>query len=249
MDVPTSEAFHQLQHTGVGYGSLRCDIDRGYHHQPECAYTVDVPVREDNVLVGHSTAPSQLVGNSRGEVANLVSGCRDDQIFYTEDANVRLTQRIRRQCFNCKATETSTWRRSLLSTGKLLCNKCGLFERTHSIPRPEKFQRRKTLGSRSPLQPSLRSRKRISPDGGAVNPPHQGMYPPPLPLPAHFVDAVYPISGNLIANDMSWVSPIAPDDLSPAQVLPRYPFSERPTSYHVDRRSLSSTLSEAAIWI
>ncbi|KAH9031557.1 hypothetical protein EDB84DRAFT_1242099, partial [Lactarius hengduanensis] len=63
--------------------------------------------------------------------------------FYTEDANVRLTQRIRRRCVNCKATETSTWRRSLLSTGKLLCNKCGLFERTHSIPRPEKFQRRK----------------------------------------------------------------------------------------------------------
>ncbi|KAH8987765.1 hypothetical protein EDB86DRAFT_2808605, partial [Lactarius hatsudake] len=169
--------------------------------------------------------------------------------FYTEDANVRLTQRIHRQCFNCKATETSTWRRSLLSTGKLLCNKCGLFERTHSIPRPEKFLRRKTLGSRSPRRPSLRSRK-ISPDGGAVNPPHQGIYPSPLPLPAHFVDTVYPISGKSITNDMSWVSPIAPDDLSPPQVFPRYPFSERPTLYHVDRQSLSSTLSEAAIvWI
>ena len=124
MDIPTAEA--PLEHTGVGYGSLRCDLDRGHcHHgceffEPECGYKSGVLAMEDTVVVGHSTVPSQLVGNSRGEAANLVSGGRNDQIFYTEDANVRLTQRIRRQCFNCKTTETSTWRRSLLRTGKLV---------------------------------------------------------------------------------------------------------------------------------
>ncbi|KAI9460735.1 hypothetical protein F5148DRAFT_970317, partial [Russula earlei] len=62
---------------------------------------------------------------------------------YTDEANTKLSNRIRRQCHNCKATETSTWRRSVLSPGKLLCNKCGLFERTHAIPRPKKFPRRR----------------------------------------------------------------------------------------------------------
>ncbi|KAH9973537.1 hypothetical protein BGW80DRAFT_1127739, partial [Lactifluus volemus] len=62
---------------------------------------------------------------------------------YTDEANTKLSNRIRRQCFNCKAIETSTWRRSVLTTGKLLCNKCGLFERTHGIPRPKKFPRRR----------------------------------------------------------------------------------------------------------
>ncbi|KAJ7806849.1 hypothetical protein B0H14DRAFT_2274917, partial [Mycena olivaceomarginata] len=31
------------------------------------------------------------------------------------------------------------WRRSNSSLGKVSCNKCGLFERTHSRPRPEQF--------------------------------------------------------------------------------------------------------------
>ncbi|KAJ7826596.1 hypothetical protein B0H14DRAFT_2817037 [Mycena olivaceomarginata] len=31
------------------------------------------------------------------------------------------------------------WRRSNSSLGKVSCNKCGLFERPHSRPRPEQF--------------------------------------------------------------------------------------------------------------
>ena len=131
-----------------------------------------------------------------------------------------------------------------------LCNKCGLFERTHSLPRPEKLPRRKILGPRSPRRPSVRSRKKILPDGGAVNPPHQDIYQSPPPLPAHFVNALDPISGKSTQQDMPWASPIAPDaSLSPPQVLPCYPTPERPTLYHIDRQSLSSALSEAAVWI
>ncbi|KAM6496538.1 hypothetical protein JOM56_007011 [Amanita muscaria] len=59
--------------------------------------------------------------------------------IYTDDANTKLSDRVRRRCFNCCTTDTSTWRRSNLSPGKVLCNKCGLFERTHSRPRPEQF--------------------------------------------------------------------------------------------------------------
>ncbi|KAI0247091.1 hypothetical protein BJV78DRAFT_1076851, partial [Lactifluus subvellereus] len=65
------------------------------------------------------------------------------EVIYTDDARMKLGDGIRRQCFNCGAVETVTWRRSMLSPGKLLCNKCGLFERTHGVPRPKTFPRRR----------------------------------------------------------------------------------------------------------
>ncbi|KAI0825419.1 hypothetical protein BC629DRAFT_1254412, partial [Irpex lacteus] len=58
---------------------------------------------------------------------------------HTDDAATKLNDRVRRKCYNCRTTDTSTWRRSSLTPGKVLCNKCGLFERTHSRPRPEQF--------------------------------------------------------------------------------------------------------------
>ncbi|KAF9786467.1 hypothetical protein BJ322DRAFT_1004554, partial [Thelephora terrestris] len=60
-------------------------------------------------------------------------------VGYTDDAATKLTDRVRRKCYNCRTTDTSTWRRSNLTPGKVLCNKCGLFERTHLRPRPEQF--------------------------------------------------------------------------------------------------------------
>ncbi|KAJ7914753.1 hypothetical protein B0H13DRAFT_1611198 [Mycena leptocephala] len=80
------------------------------------------------------------------------------QVVHTDDAATKLSDRVRRRCFNCCTTDTSTWRRSNLSPGKVLCNKCGLFERTHSRPRPEQFPHKRgplassTLRSRSPPQ-------------------------------------------------------------------------------------------------
>jgi hypothetical protein len=38
----------------------------------------------------------------------------------TGNAGLRLCDRLRRQCFNCKATTTTTWRRSTLNPGKLV---------------------------------------------------------------------------------------------------------------------------------
>ncbi|KAF9021970.1 hypothetical protein BDZ89DRAFT_1115686 [Hymenopellis radicata] len=82
-------------------------------------------------------------------------------IVYTEDASTKLSDRVRRRCFNCCTTDTSTWRRSNLSPGKVLCNKCGLFERTHSRPRPEQFPHK-----RGPLSGGALSQQR-GPDPGA----------------------------------------------------------------------------------
>jgi len=249
--IPTAEAF--LEHTGVRYGNLRCDPDRYQHEcgffEPEYGCKFSVHAMEDTALVGHPIISSQLGGNSRGEFVNLFSGDQSNQIFYTQDADVKVTRRVRRQCFNCKATETSTWRRSQLSVGKMLCNKCGLFERTHFIPRPEKFPRRKTLESRSQRRLAVGSKKN-PPKGGAVNPSRQDINLPPKPFIAHFVDALDPTSEKSTLRDMPRASPIAPDaSLSPPQVFSCYPTPERPNLYHVDCQSQSSAFSDEGIWM
>ncbi|KAJ7778535.1 hypothetical protein B0H16DRAFT_1230021, partial [Mycena metata] len=58
---------------------------------------------------------------------------------HTDDAASKATQYLRRQCFTCHTTEASSWRRSTLNPGKIVCNKCGLYERTHLRARPLRF--------------------------------------------------------------------------------------------------------------
>ncbi|KAJ7447645.1 hypothetical protein FB451DRAFT_1147865 [Mycena latifolia] len=97
-------------------------------------------------------------------------------VVYTDDAATKLSDRVRRRCFNCSTMDTSTWRRSNLSPGKVLCNKCGLFERTHSRPRPEQFPHKRgqlassTLSSRSPPQPTYQQ-SRYDPPSASAPPP------------------------------------------------------------------------------
>ncbi|KAJ7040873.1 hypothetical protein C8F04DRAFT_898348, partial [Mycena alexandri] len=57
---------------------------------------------------------------------------------YTDDSGTKSSDRVWRRCFHCYTTETATCRRSNLNRGQML-NKCGLFERTHSRPRPDEF--------------------------------------------------------------------------------------------------------------
>ncbi|KAK7049765.1 hypothetical protein VNI00_005796 [Paramarasmius palmivorus] len=60
-------------------------------------------------------------------------------VQHTDDAASKETQFLRRRCFNCHTTEPPSWRRSTLNPGKIVCNKCGLYERTHLRPRPLRF--------------------------------------------------------------------------------------------------------------
>ncbi|KAJ7482417.1 hypothetical protein FB451DRAFT_975198, partial [Mycena latifolia] len=62
---------------------------------------------------------------------------------HTDDGATKLSDCVRRQCFSCCTTETRTWCRSNLSSGKVVR---GHFERTHSCPRSEQFPHK-----RSPL--------------------------------------------------------------------------------------------------
>jgi len=81
--------------------------------------------------------------DSRTRLDQRFSRIRTVGIVFTDDARKKLGDGVHRWCFNCRSTETTTWRRSSLSPGKLLCNRCGLFERTHRVPRPDKFPRRR----------------------------------------------------------------------------------------------------------
>ncbi|EKM82266.1 hypothetical protein AGABI1DRAFT_83533 [Agaricus bisporus var. burnettii JB137-S8] len=101
-----------------------------------------------------------------------VPGSQPVTIVHTDDAATKLSDRVRRRCFNCCTTDTSTWRRSNLSPGKVLCNKCGLFERTHSRPRPEQFPHK-----RGPLATStLRGRTPPSNQLPPISPPNANSY-------------------------------------------------------------------------
>ena len=41
-------------------------------------------------------------------------------IVHTDDAATKLNDRVRRKCYNCRTTDTSTWRRSSLTPGKVV---------------------------------------------------------------------------------------------------------------------------------
>ncbi|KAJ7176375.1 hypothetical protein C8R43DRAFT_557806 [Mycena crocata] len=63
---------------------------------------------------------------------------------------------LRHTCCNCHTTDSRAWRRSVLTPGEYVCNKCGLFERSHSRPRPTEFSPRKRPRTEktSPTTPS-----------------------------------------------------------------------------------------------
>ena len=64
-----------------------------------------------------------------------------------------------------------------------LCNKCGLFERTHSRPRPEQFPHK-----RGPIvQGTFKSSRSPPPSAGRL-PPISSQMPPSAPLPPHHYD-------------------------------------------------------------
>ncbi|THH14300.1 hypothetical protein EW146_g6019 [Bondarzewia mesenterica] len=97
-------------------------------------------------------------------------------VQHTDDAASKETQYLRRRCFNCSQTEPPSWRRSTLNPGKIVCNKCGLYERTHLRPRPLRFDELRTgnksrkqskAGSGSPAS-KVASLVKKEPDGDMV---------------------------------------------------------------------------------
>ncbi|KAJ7431387.1 hypothetical protein FB451DRAFT_1320366, partial [Mycena latifolia] len=128
-----------------------------------------VPYSLPGTILSPPMAPPQSQNG-----ANPNSGRGVIQVVHTDDAATKLSDRVRRRCFNCCTTDTSTWRRSNLSPGKVLCNKCGLFERIHSRPRPEQFPHK-----RGPLASSTLRSRSPPPGQGRVHPTNNRTTPRP----------------------------------------------------------------------
>ncbi|KAF8231403.1 hypothetical protein L208DRAFT_1399035 [Tricholoma matsutake] len=99
---------------------------------------------EDNppIMVPSQTAFYRAPSSSplhNGMTMSYLSPHTGLPVQHTDDAASKETQYLRRRCFNCHTTEPPSWRRSTLNPGKIVCNKCGLYERTHLRPRPLRF--------------------------------------------------------------------------------------------------------------
>jgi len=185
--------------------------------------------------LGHPLSPAQFV---------KAQDCASDEPFprfmgygkiFTDDARMKLGDGIRRQCYNCRATETTTWRRSTLSQGKLLCNKCGLFERTHAVPRPKSFPRRRR--SRPSVRPSM-----DPPAFGNEGHYHFNDPLPNIPSSSYFPDAFSTGGGATTPRDMQWMTYDIPHTSSPSShISPCHVTAEQQSTYHATFQSPTTT--------
>jgi len=88
-------------------------------------------------------------------------------VVFTDDAASKETQYLRRRCHNCQQVEPPSWRRSHLVPGKIVCNRCGLYERTHLRPRPHRFDEVRT-GSKGRKPTKQSGSRQGSPQPSAV---------------------------------------------------------------------------------
>ncbi|KAJ7574568.1 hypothetical protein C8J56DRAFT_978612 [Mycena floridula] len=163
--------LQEYPHIYAGPGIPRFEPSRyqndGHHAQNEPTHTQNEAGRYTNdgamryPTERYDVASRYTAPNEQGyHPAIPTSG----NVVYTDDATTKLSDRVRRRCFNCSTTDTSTWRRSNLNVGKVLCNKCGLFERTHARSRPEKFAQKKEVIMPNQLPPLPPKSKKMSRD-------------------------------------------------------------------------------------
>jgi hypothetical protein len=68
----------------------------------------------------HATVPSMGTAPAPSMRDNQTYAPTASHITLTDDATTKLSDRVRRRCFNCCTSDTSTWRRSNLSPGKVV---------------------------------------------------------------------------------------------------------------------------------
>jgi hypothetical protein len=169
------------------------------------------PYQMPSSFQSHTAVPSMGAAGGPSMRENhmyTMPGQTHISIVHTDDATTKLSDRVRRRCFNCCTTDTSTWRRSNLSPGKVLCNKCGLFERTHSRPRPDQFSHRR--GSMPTSSDPIQSR---TPPGSLPPitnqahslPPHHYEHPSIPPL-VNIPDARRTRNPTTLPEIQSWVN-------------------------------------------
>ncbi|KAF8838418.1 hypothetical protein BDN67DRAFT_971534 [Paxillus ammoniavirescens] len=192
---------------------------------------------------------NSVTSRESGSLSYPLPGQNHYTIGFTDDAATKLSDRVRRRCFNCCTTDTSTWRRSNLSPGKVLCNKCGLFERTHGRSRPDQFPHR-----RGPLATTM-TRPRTPPQSTQLPPisthvtplaPYHYSHPSIAPLTS-IPDSRKPQHPNQLPEIQSWIdvpstrTAVYPSssDRGHDHLLPLRQRSPPRLQHHVDMRSSS----------
>ncbi|KAF8649407.1 hypothetical protein AX16_005848 [Volvariella volvacea WC 439] len=168
--LPRPYPAYQHQYDPPQQAHRYAPVDLGQEHSPY----------HQSSAVPHLAVASMPPAPQRDSYGSSypLPGQNHSQLILTDDAATKLNDRVRRRCFNCCTTDTSTWRRSNLSPGKVLCNKCGLFERTHSRPRPDQFPHK-----RGPLaSTTLRSRTPPVTHLPPISPPNHYNHPSIAPL-------------------------------------------------------------------
>ena len=81
-----------------------------------------LPVHSVDIALSsqHYGAPYASGGSMHSYSSHSGGGGGGFTPIYTDDAATKLSDRVRRRCFNCCTTDTSTWRRSSLNPGKVV---------------------------------------------------------------------------------------------------------------------------------
>jgi hypothetical protein len=109
-----SRAYYQ-QSSGHTESLYRVQPRTEIHYPP----THEGPTRAAAYLPTAHVVPTQI-SSSAHEIPSHYPGQQPFNAIYTDDATTKLNDRIRRRCFNCCTTDTSTWRRSSLNPGKVV---------------------------------------------------------------------------------------------------------------------------------
>ena len=146
--------------TDTLYGEPISVRDRRHH-------SLNVRLEDPAPVVASSQAafyrsPSQSSSSCHSMGMSYLSPHTGLPVQHTDDAASKETQYLRRRCFNCHTTEPPSWRRSTLNPGKIVCNKCGLYERTHLRPRPLRFDELRA-GNKARKQQGTKAGGTISP--------------------------------------------------------------------------------------
>ncbi len=239
-DAPTSAEPIPEQ---IGFGGMYYDHVQNGHYQhrwefSDSGHGHSAPPR----ILAHPAARGIPVGPSPSHVVSA-----------RDDASTAKRPRLRRGVAQCSVpgnwwvTEATYLSQMIDLTHPQLCNKCGLFERTHAIPRPQKFPRRRSHNSKAVRTPPAHPDMRMPPGDGFVNRHSKGPHSPALPIATHLLHALDPISGEIFPQHVPWHSPDAADSAS-ARVNRCHPPTEQPAMYHASGQ-LPPTVLPGALWI
>ena len=93
----------------------------GYTYTPQGAPSARYASQDASSAYAHGgTGLMRTVRPSYGAHAQPAYPGQSNYIIYTNDAATKLSDRVRRKCYNCHTTDTSTWRRSSLTPGKVV---------------------------------------------------------------------------------------------------------------------------------